>query len=386
MVDTLYDYVDSAVALSRVLDAVRRHDPIAMDTEADSLHHYFEKVCLVQLSAGDKNYIIDPLAGLDLTPLLEALSDKTIIFHGADYDLHMLHQFYGFRPRRTPFDTMLAAQMLGHRELSLAALVERYFCVRLAKQGQKADWSKRPIAEHLLEYASNDTRYLIALKQMLRDELIRLDRLAWHEEACLQTVRTALQYNASKNPDSEWRIKGSSTLEPASLAVLKGLWYWRDAEARRADVPVFKVMNNRALLDLSVWAGNDRGARLEDWPGLPKRYHPRRLANLRAALHQARMAPVEARYAGKRNEQEFMREDKDLIEALREKRDSVAAELNLDPAILASRAILVAISRLKPRRLEDFAALERFYQWQVNLLGEAFIEAIKVHGAGSMQD
>lgn len=386
MADTSYEYADTSFALSRVLDVIREQDPIAMDTEADSLHHYFEKVCLLQFSTEDRNFIVDPLAGLDLSPLLEVLSDKQLIFHGADYDLHMLHQSFGFEPRRTPFDTMLAAQILGHSELGLAALVERHFGIQLEKQGQKADWSKRPIPEHLLDYASNDTRYLVGLERILRGELMRLNRIAWHKEACMQAVRTALQEDAAKDPESEWRIKGSSALEPTSLALLKGLWHWRDAEARRADVPVFKVMNNRALLDLAAWADTNRNLRLEDWPGLPRRYHPRRLANLRTVLHQARMAPSETRYTGKRSGQEYVREDKELIELLREKRDAIAAELSLDPAILAPRAILVAVSRLKPRRLEDFAEVGKLYGWQAKLLGEAFIEAIKMHESLSIQE
>ena len=146
--------------MERLIQRIDTAERVALDTEADSLHNYFEKVCLVQLSFGGEHYLIDPLAGLDLNGLSEVLADKPLILHGGDYDLRMLRASIGFRPRREVFDTMIAAQLLGLEQIGLAALTERFFAITIGKAGQKSDWSRRPLSENQLRYAVNDTRFL----------------------------------------------------------------------------------------------------------------------------------------------------------------------------------------------------------------------------------
>jgi len=111
-------YIDTDSGLLGLLSRLEEAPRIALDTEADSLHHYFEKVCLVQLSAGEEGAaIVDPLCGLDLSPLLGLLARKTLILHGADYDLRMMRLTFGFLPEGEVFDTMLAARLLGHEQI-----------------------------------------------------------------------------------------------------------------------------------------------------------------------------------------------------------------------------------------------------------------------------
>ena len=155
-----YVYVRERAAMERLIQRIGAAERVAVDTEADSLHNYFEKVCLVQLSLGREHYLVDPLCGLDLNGLLEALADKPLILHGGDYDLRMMRASMGFRPRREAFDTMIAAQLLGFEQIGLAALIERYFDITIGKAGQKSDWSRRPLSENQLRYAVNDTRFL----------------------------------------------------------------------------------------------------------------------------------------------------------------------------------------------------------------------------------
>ena len=162
-----YTFVDNASGLRPLLDDVESADDVALDTEADSLHHYQEKICLIQLSVDGRHWIVDPLAGLDLTPLLALLEGRELLIHGCDYDLRLLFRSYQMRPSRV-FDTMLAAQLLGREQIGLAALVETACGVALSKHGQRADWSRRPLTENLLDYAKDDTRYLHPLAAALR--------------------------------------------------------------------------------------------------------------------------------------------------------------------------------------------------------------------------
>src|SRR5215510_12494908 len=186
-----YVYVRERPSLQTLLQRISAAERIALDTEADSLHNYFEKVCLVQLSFGSVHYLVDPLAGLDLSGLLQALTDKPLILHGGDYDFRMLRASMGFRPRGEVFDTMIAAQLLGFEQIGLAALTERFFAVTIGKEGQKSDWSRRPLSQKQLRYAVNDTRFLERLADRLHGELSARGRIDWHTESCRAMVETS---------------------------------------------------------------------------------------------------------------------------------------------------------------------------------------------------
>src|SRR5438445_7757688 len=181
--------IATAAQLRELLPQIELHDRVAVDTEADRLHSYREKLCLLQLSLSanrtyssrgepTRDYIVDPLAGVDLAPLRDALQTKEIVLHGADFDLRLLRRSLNFTARRI-FDTVIAARLLGLREFSLAALVERYFGIKLAKGSQKANWGRRPLPKRMLEYAINDTHYLLPLADRLEADLRQLDRLEW---------------------------------------------------------------------------------------------------------------------------------------------------------------------------------------------------------------
>ena len=165
-----------------MVERLTKADRIALDTEADSLHHFYEKVCLIQLTANGISDIVDPLANLDLSGLLDVLSKTPLILHGAEYDLRMLLASFKFKPKAPVFDTMLAAQIVEGRARSLVALADRLLGITLSKQGQKSDWSRRPLTEKQLTYASNDTRHLDSIADKLKAELDDLGRLDWQQD------------------------------------------------------------------------------------------------------------------------------------------------------------------------------------------------------------
>jgi ribonuclease D len=339
---------------------------LAIDTEADSLHHYYNKVCLIQLAFDGENVIVDPLANVDLTGFLEIVSRKGLILHGADFDLRMLRNTYGFRPRGPVFDTAIAAQLLGISRYGLSALVKRYFGVTLSKHGQKSNWARRPLSPDQLEYASNDTRYLVPLAEKLDEELLALGRKAWHEEACARMV-VVTGKDAVKEPDREWRIKGLKGLSRRQLAFVREVWRWRESEAKRADLPPFKIVGEKHILEIALWAEAHGRRPFAAIPGLPRNCSGRRLDSLRRALAKARGMPSAqwpdhlASVAKK-----FSRPTRS--KELRHECERLARKLNVEPAVIASRATLESIARAKPSSIEGIMRSGPTMRWQAELL------------------
>jgi ribonuclease D len=364
-----YVYVRERAAMEALIQRIGTAERIAMDTEADSLHHYFEKICLVQLSLGGEHYLVDPLSDLDLSGFLEALAEKPLILHGGDYDLRIMRASMGFRPRREVFDTMIAAQLLGIEQIGLAALIERFFGITIGKEGQKSDWSHRPLSEKQLRYAVNDTRFLEQLAQCLRGELSERDRLDWHMESCRAMVESTGRDN-SRDPEESWRIKGAGRLTRRQLAYLREVWRWRDQHARRANLPPFKVFGNEQILDLLRWAESHPGVLLHQGPKLPRNIVGSRLTTLDEAIMRAAAMP-EAQWPELRilDRSDARRTDcQEEIDALRGACARIAKALGIAASTLAPRAALEAIVRSRPRTLDEIIESGRLLRWQAELV------------------
>lgn len=233
-----YILVDNEEALASLLADLELYDMAAVDTEADSMHHYATRLCLIQITIGEHHYIVDALCNLDLSPLFKAKAMQTLIFHGADYDLRLLWQKFGFSPKKI-FDTMLAAKLLGESHLGLADLVYKFFNEKLKKENQRADWTIRPLSLDMCEYAIHDTFYLHELCAILAEKLQKIGRLHWHEEQCDFLIEHSKQNNEKKH--EPWRISGSNIYPPLALNILKNIWEWREEEAKALDRPPYKV-------------------------------------------------------------------------------------------------------------------------------------------------
>ncbi|MGA7880302.1 MAG: HRDC domain-containing protein [Terrimicrobiaceae bacterium] len=309
---------------------------IAVDTEADSLHSYFEKLCLVQISTELENVLVDPLAGFSLQPLYEILTSRQLVLHGADYDLRMLHRGGHFAADNI-FDTMIAARLCGYRELGLAALVAKHFGVRLSKASQKANWAMRPLSNQMIDYAINDTKYLLPLADILGAELRRLNRWQWFSESCERMLASAREPR-ERDESKAWRISGSAALRPRAQSVLRVLWYWRDAEARAWDRPPFHVMSNDDIIRIAERAVSGEAF---STPRMSNRRRKSFEIILALALHIPESEwPVQTR-SGRRRPS---REQTERFEYLKSTRDKVAAELGLDSSIVAPRGALEAAS------------------------------------------
>ena len=332
--------IDTNEQLAAFLPAVKAAAWLAIDTEADSLHAYPEKVCLIQISTAAGDYLVDPLANMELNPFLEALVGRELIFHAADYDLRLLQKHHAFSPTEI-FDTMLAARLLGERQFGLGALVEKFLGVKLDKGPQKADWAQRPLTPRMVEYARNDTRFLKPLEEKMRAELTAKNRIAWHQESCARLIADST-LPPRIDSDEVWRIKGSTLLTPPALAVLRELWHWREREAVAANRPPFFVLAHEKMVEISAVASE----RQPIDHLIPLRMHPRRKTNLLETIRLAQTVPPEKfpqiirHFSQRPSEAEFRRFRE--IEIIRNRH---AHELAIDPTLIAPKSVLGDLAR-----------------------------------------
>ena len=365
-------WIDRQEPFDRALARVAEQRVVAVDTEADSLHSYFDKVCLIQISIPGEDFVVDPLREVRLDRFGTILADPAItkILHGADYDLRILNRDFGFTTANL-VDTMICAQLLGYPAFGLAALLERHFGVKLNKAHQRADWAMRPLPPEMLEYAAMDTRYLVALAEKLRDELEALGRLDWAAEEFRRLE--AIRFRETPEEEEGWRrMKNISALDRRGLAVLRGLYLWRDALARKADRPPFKIIGNDALLEIATKKPVDAAA-LQALKSVSTYHRGRYTSQILAVVTQA-LAVAEGELP-ERNEARPWNRDRELesrITKLKKVRDKVAAELKIDSGLLAPRHVLTAVA--EKGTLDDIPALR---QWQRTVVGTALLDALR---------
>src|SRR5260370_4288353 len=247
-------------------------DRIGVESEGDILHCYCEKLCLIQLSVPDQDLIVDPLSGIDFNRFNQFLRERTAVFHGCDYDLRMLRRGTGFVPGSV-FDTYLAARLLGIKEVGLASLIKSFFGLDLPKSSQKANWARRPLTAVMLDYAINDTKYLLPMAERLETQLREINRWSWSEGTCSRAVAATAE-DRERDPERVWKISGSAALSAKSLTLLRELWFWRDTEAQNVDRPTFQIMRNEELIGLAKSAVSGAEARLPAWLPSGRRRRP----------------------------------------------------------------------------------------------------------------
>lgn len=364
-------WIDRQDALEEAIARVAAEPQIAVDTEADSLHSYFDKVCLIQLSVPGDDFIVDPLAKVDLAPFGAVLADASVtkVLHGGDYDLRILNRDFGYTVHNL-IDTSICAQLLGYEGIGLAALLDRHFGLKLNKTHQRADWSMRPLPPDMLAYAATDTHYLIELAAKLRAELEALGRWEWavEEFSRLETVR----YRETDEDAEPWRkAKNIGGLERRSLAIVRDLYNWRDALARKADRPPFKILGNDSLV--AIAKEKPKSHRELASIAAVSRYHAERYGREILAMVARAMEIPEEELPDKNEPKAWIR-DKALearINRLKSVRDRYAKELKIDPSVLGARHILAAVATTGTL---DVPAMR---EWQKQVMGDALLSALQ---------
>jgi ribonuclease D len=374
MIEIDFTMITEKNGLAELIDEFKTADFVAMDTEADSMHHYHHRLCLLQFSVNHKHFLLDPMIpDFKLKSLWKALQSKLLLFHGADYDLRMLYQHYKFSPKRI-HDTMLAGQLLGEPKLGLTNLVQKYFGFALAKSNQKADWTRRPLPEEMLQYAALDTYFLPELYAQQVALLQQLDRLQWLEE-----TQNLLLQHTKKLPEpvvDPWRIKGSTGMNSKELAVLQSAWHWREQTAEKWDRPPFKVLSPQLLLECVERVARARKPenRAVKLPKLPRNFKPENVDAFLDSLYtplQQNPASWPKPVMPARCAQESP--DSRILESIKAFRDKLAQNLNIEPTLIANRhqLVLAALNcHLPASKLQKTAEL---MDWQFSLLQPAIL-------------
>ena len=362
------EIVTSAPRLAEVAALLSRQSEIAVDMEMDSLHHYREKVCLVQISTRQQSWLIDPLALASLEPLADPFANPAIlvVMHGADYDIRSLHRDYGIKVTNL-FDTMIAARFLGIPEFGLAALLKARFGIELDKKYQKADWSKRPLSREMCAYAAADTSDLLPLYDQFRVELEQKGRLTWLEEEGHALCQARI---SEKDGPLFLYCKGAGKLRGYTLAVLEELLQMRDRQAELLDRPPFKVLSAdtlieiaenrpRSLYELSLFKGMT--------PGQLQRHGSGILSAIeRGEATAANRLPRFPRSVKK----EVLERVKERLKSLKAWREQFSRELGLDPGVLAPNWLLEAVADTEKASQEELQNVPGMREWQRRLYGE----------------
>lgn len=368
------EIITAAGRLTEVALNLNRQSEIAVDLEMDSLHHYREKVCLIQVSTRTGSWLIDPLALNDLSPLAAPLGSPRIlvVMHGADYDIRSLHRDFGIEVNNL-FDTMLASRFLGISEFGLAALLKSRFGIELNKKYQKADWSRRPLSPEMCAYAAADTSDLLPLYDQLKAELIQKGRYQWLEEECRLVCQARV---TEKKGPLFLSCKGAGKLKGRTLAVLEELLQLRDRQACEMDRPPFKIVSTETLLELA-----DKKPRCQnDLAGI-KGMTPVLISRIGegilAAVSRALEMPEELlpRFPVIRRD-EPADGAKERLKRLKSWREVLSSAQGLEPGVMAPNWLLENIADANPPSMAAFDGITGMRKWQKNLYGPLLLQEL----------
>jgi ribonuclease D len=374
--DITYKMINTRNELENFVGTIENEKAVGVDLEADSMYHFKEKVCLIQMAATNINVVIDPLVVKDLSPLKPIFKRGDIckIFHGADYDVRSLYRDFRITIQNL-FDTELASRFLGVPETGLEAVLKKKFAVTLDKKFQRKDWSRRPLPPDMIAYAAEDARYLLPLAQDLKAELDERNRLGWVNEECeyLSRVRPI----TVNDQPLYLNFKGAGKLDSRSLAVLENLLGFRREVARRKDKPLFRIFGNRSLMEL---AGKKplNLKQLEKTRALSSRQISMYGRGMLAAIQGAMNLPAEELpvYPRKKSPRISLAVA-GRVKALRNWRDKQVQKLAIDPALICNKALMSTIAVQKPLNLSELAAVKEMKNWQRKEFGQDIVKVLR---------
>jgi ribonuclease D len=367
-----YILVATADSWQQCLIALRQESRIALDLEANSMHAYREQICLIQISIAGRDYIVDPLAGLDLSGLGAILADASVekVLHAAEYDLILMKREYGWEVHNL-FDTMWASRILGYSRFGLASLLEELYQVKLNKRLQKADWCQRPLSPAHLRYAQCDTHFLLALRDHLAAQLKTADRMEEANETFAEQSQVA-PGNNEFNPDGFWSVTGAYDLSRRQQAVLKELYLFREAEAQRRNQPLFKILGDKTLLEISRLLPR-RMDQLKQVVGMSSgqiRRYGRRLLQVGQKAQKAPLPPLPSR--NPRPPAAVL----ERYEKLQSWRKEQAARRGVESDVILSREAMWALAKMAPQSLEDLNDISALGKWRRQAYGREILDVL----------
>lgn len=368
-------WIDDAAGLATLVSQLSALPRFALDTESNSLHAYAERICLVQVSTEDADFIIDSLA-VDLAPLGPVIADPNVekILHGADYDVMCFKRGHGFSFDNL-FDTMLAERVLGRSKYGLGSLLAEHFGFAADKKMQRFDWGRRPLPQHAVDYARYDTHFLHELQRRQVKALNDADRTEEHAHACKRQAAVVPRHREF-DPLAFWKIKGARRLPDEVNAVLHHLFVLRNELAERFDRPPFRIANDATLVELARIRPTDRlslGTALDKvrgvHPRVRRQYGDRLLDAIERGIDDG-APPRPKRDDGP------SREVVARFDALRGWRKSVAEARGIEPDIVIGKSTLMEIATAAPHTLESLTATGALDEWELGRYGEGIVERL----------
>ncbi len=353
---------------TRILSGEKR---IAVDTESNSLHAYQEQVCLIQFSIPGYDYLIDPMALPDISPLSAIFASDRIekIFHASEYDVICLKRDYGIEFNRL-FDTMVAARILGIHEVGLNNLLNTEFGINLDKRLQKANWGRRPLPEEYLAYARMDTHYLMELRDVLEDKLRAAGLWELAQEDFARMTRTTVPAE-NKIEDEIWRIHGARDLNPEDAAVFLHLLLWREEAANKANRPPFKIISNEQLLMIAQSKTCQMGTlrhKIRLSPYQLNKFAETIISVVEKGRKSSPLDPPRQHVS----DPAFRKR----LDRLKIFRKTAAEKMKVESDVILPRDLLYDLAQDPPRHWEDFSLRMLQYPWRYRTYGEQIFSAI----------
>ena len=367
--------IDTQNKLENKYKTLKNEKKIAVDIEADSMHHFKEKICVIQIADSKGPFIIDPLIINNLSLLKPVFENFKItkVFHGADFDIRNFDRDYNIKINNL-FDTEIASRFLGIKERSLAALLKKYFNISIDKTLQKTDWSKRPFSNKMILYSLTDVQYLIELSEILKKELINIKRLEWAKEEF--ELQTKVRYENNNIPFF-LKFKGAGIMDRKTLGVLENLLKMRQKIAKQKNRPLFKIISSNSIAQLAY----------------KKPISLNHLKKIKA------LSPIQIKMYGneciKAITMGLEIKDKNLplypqkkkpelnpnlpkrIKALKKMRIKKSKETEIEPGFLINNNLIITIANKFPLNKEELIKIKEIKNWQEQILSKDIIQTMK---------
>lgn len=367
-------FVRDAHSWATCLSHIQRVNQLAIDLESNSLYAYKERICLIQLSTREQDFIVDPFSDINLAPLGDIMADEHVekVFHAAEYDLILMSREHSWTVSNL-FDTMWAARILGIERIGLANMLGDRYGLKLDKKFQRANWSERPLSAEMLAYAQSDTHFLLRLRDDLYSSLDELGRLDEAHELFAEQCDVTIP-DTSFSEHALWQFDGVNEMSNRKRAILWQLLVYRDKKAQKQDRPLFKVFSDRTLRELVERQPRSQ-YQLRDIHGMSHSQIRRYGRDILRQIESSRNKPYPSR---PRNTHKRPTDDVlERYDKLREWRKVTAVKRGVPSDVILSRNSLWELARINPTSTEQLATVASLGPWRKQTYGAALIDLLQ---------
>ncbi|WP_321493987.1 HRDC domain-containing protein [uncultured Desulfobacter sp.] len=371
----VYQFVTTDKELAHMCLELEPCDIIGVDLEADSMHCFSEKICLIQIAGLNRAWLVDPFLVSDFSPFSRILENPGIIkvFHGSDFDVRSLDRELSVEIENL-FDTEIACRFLNIQERGLGALLKSFFNIDVDKKYQKVDWSKRPLKDDMIAYSVGDVATLVQLHDLLKDRLEKMGRLAWAQEEF--DLQARVKYESNHSRPLFKRFKGAGKLDNRSLAVLEHLLAVRLALAEKKDLPPFKIMSNQSIMAMVQHRPTSIDTVLKRQVLSPKQagmYGQLCVEAIETALALPhRELPSYPKIRMPRKTPQIL----NRIDELKKMRETASRTLAMEPGFLINNNTIAAVATANPLTLDALGQIPGMRRWQVEALGDQILDTL----------